>query len=592
MIVLVFFLATIGPINLRSFYHCVGCPGWNSQLRGHPAKLYLILDWHLGAAYYELVSWCSTEHAHTEKAYHAGLIWLVLMWSWALADRINLLKAQTEDANRALRNSQSRLSQILEGLPLGVVVYGKDAKPNYVNRRAVEILSNPTRGIWAGIAGNRTVAQAMDYFSLRVAGSDQKYPVENMPVARALRGEPASADDVEADLLDRRVPLEIWASPVKDDLGNVETAVAAFQDITPRKKAEAELKDYHDHLEKMVEQRTAELSAINEQLNREATERKFLEEMLHKRIEWLSAVNQVHQSISGTADLNQAYRQLTDTIIKLTGAEGAIIGMWDRQRQQIEIICQPQPDNSSLVGKSTLVLFPEGSPLRSEIEGGRLVILPADQAATLLPIIECFQAEELHSVILAPMSSRQVLIGLLVLGMRRPAHTLAQAELDLLERIAVDLADLAEVARLFENTQALVAAEERNRLARDLHDSVTQVLFSASLVAEVLPQMWQRNPEMAQISLEELRRLTRGALAEMRTMLLELRPSAVIKTPLGELLAQLTEAVTSRTGLPFQLFLEQIPSLPAEVHTSFYRVAQEGLNNVVKHAQASLVTVS
>ncbi len=161
-----------------------------------------------------------------------------------------------------------------------------------------------------------------------------------------------------------------------------------------------------------------------------------------------------------------------------------------------------------------------------------------------------------------------------------------------MKELRIDLADLAEDARLFEKAQALVATEERNRLARDLHDSVTQVLFSASLVAEVLPQIWQRDPEMALQSLEELRRLTRGALAEMRTMLLELRPSAVIKTPLGELLAQLTEAITSRSGLPFQLFIEQVPSLPEEVHTSFYRVAQEGLNNVVKHAQASLVTVS
>ncbi len=97
---------------------------------------------------------------------------------------------------------------------------------------------------------------------------------------------------------------------------------------------------------------------------------------------------------------------------------------------------------------------------------------------------------------------------------------------------------------------------------------------------------------MAENSLEELRRLTRGALAEMRTMLLELRPAAVTRTPLGELLAQLTEAITSRSGLPFQLFIEKIPRLPDEVQTSFYRIAQEGLNNVVKHAQANLVTVS
>jgi signal transduction histidine kinase len=135
-------------------------------------------------------------------------------------------------------------------------------------------------------------------------------------------------------------------------------------------------------------------------------------------------------------------------------------------------------------------------------------------------------------------------------------------------------------------------AEERNRLARDLHDSVTQVLFSASLVAEVLPQIWRRDPELARESLEILRRLTRGALSEMRTLLLELRPSGIIKTPLNELLAQLTEAVTSRVNLPYQLFIEQIPTLPEDVHVGFYRIAQESLNNVIRHAQASQVSVS
>jgi signal transduction histidine kinase len=118
------------------------------------------------------------------------------------------------------------------------------------------------------------------------------------------------------------------------------------------------------------------------------------------------------------------------------------------------------------------------------------------------------------------------------------------------------------------------------------------VLFAANLVAEVLPRIWKRDPQKGLNSLEELRRLTRGALAEMRTMLLELRPTAVTKIPLSELLGQLTEAITSRSGLPFQLFLEQIPLLPEDVHITFYRIAQESLNNVVKHAQASLVSVS
>jgi signal transduction histidine kinase len=78
----------------------------------------------------------------------------------------------------------------------------------------------------------------------------------------------------------------------------------------------------------------------------------------------------------------------------------------------------------------------------------------------------------------------------------------------------------------------------------------------------------------------------------MRTMLLELRPSAAMKTPLSELLTQLTEAVTGRNNLPYQLFVEQVPPLPEDVQIGFYRITQESLNNVVKHAQASLVSVS
>lgn len=149
-----------------------------------------------------------------------------------------------------------------------------------------------------------------------------------------------------------------------------------------------------------------------------------------------------------------------------------------------------------------------------------------------------------------------------------------------------------EINVQLEQAQLLAAAAERSRLARDLHDSVTQTLFSANLVAEVLPQLWQRDPQAAQQSLEELGRLTRGALSEMRTLLLELRPEVIIKTPLGELIAQLTEAVTSHSQMLFKLYIENVPTLPPDVHITFYRIAQEALNNVVKHAGGSQVTVT
>ena len=143
-----------------------------------------------------------------------------------------------------------------------------------------------------------------------------------------------------------------------------------------------------------------------------------------------------------------------------------------------------------------------------------------------------------------------------------------------------------------ERAEELAVLQERNRLARELHDAVTQTLFSASLIAEALPALWERNQEMGRERLAMLRQMSRGALAEMRTLLLELRPAAVVETSLEELLRQLGEAVTGREGVPVTVEVEGLCELPADLHVALYRIAQEALNNVVKHAKASQVAVS
>jgi signal transduction histidine kinase len=134
-------------------------------------------------------------------------------------------------------------------------------------------------------------------------------------------------------------------------------------------------------------------------------------------------------------------------------------------------------------------------------------------------------------------------------------------------------------------------AAERSHLARELHDAVTQTLFSASLIAEVLPRMWAKDPERGKEQLAEVRLLTRGALAEMRSLLLELRPEALAKAKMDDLLRQLGRAMTGRTGVPVSVIAEVEGPLPAEVQVALYRIAQEALNNVAKHAEASQVDV-
>ncbi len=166
-----------------------------------------------------------------------------------------------------------------------------------------------------------------------------------------------------------------------------------------------------------------------------------------------------------------------------------------------------------------------------------------------------------------------------------------------LEEINLRLEQEMEQRQRAEQALAQKAAEEavvneRNRLARDLHDAVTQTLFSASLLAEVIPELWSLAPDEALKRLEELRQLARGALAEMRTLLLELRPSALTDTALPDLLRQLTEAVVGRARIPVDLTVEGECRVDPEIQVVIYRIAQESLNNIVKYSRATQVNVT
>ncbi len=148
----------------------------------------------------------------------------------------------------------------------------------------------------------------------------------------------------------------------------------------------------------------------------------------------------------------------------------------------------------------------------------------------------------------------------------------------------------AEEALLARAAEEAVAGE-RTRLARELHDAVTQTLFSASLIAEVLPQLWRGDPAEAEKSADELRQLTRGALAEMRSLLLELRPAVLTQSRFEDLLRQLTEALVGRARLPIEMQVSGTRKLPPDVQVALYRITQEALNNLVKYAHASRVTI-
>ena len=301
-------------------------------------------------------------------------------------------------------SSENKLSQILEGLPLGVVVYGKDRKSSYANKRTAEILNNPIHGIEVDSRAGRTLDDAVDYFSLQKAGSTQAYPMENNPIHRALQGEPASVDDIEANLGDRRIPLEIWASPVKDDMGNVESALVALQDITGRKQAEAELAEYRQHLEVLVEKRTAELSAVNEQLE--------------LRLEWLSAVNLVNQTMARSADFTDIYEKILEIVNHLFVAQDSFISEWEAGRTQLKILAHSCRSNlhPDLVG--SLTTLPENILSDSNLKNEKLTHISRDQLRFLSgPLTMHIEITKIQGIVLVPLILREQFFGFLGLEM-------------------------------------------------------------------------------------------------------------------------------------------------------------------------------
>lgn len=195
-----------------------------------------------------------------------------------------------------------------------------------------------------------------------------------------------------------------------------------------------------------------------------------------------------------------------------------------------------------------------------------------------------------RSELSVPLIIKQEVVGTLNLYYANP-RVFEQDDIDLAVSFCDQTALAMENARLRERAQEDAVAAERNRIARELHDSVTQTIFSASLIAEVLPTVWIRNPVEAQHGLDDLRKLARGALAEMRTLLLELRPIGLGEVRLEDLLKQLGAGVSGRIRADVHINVQGEAILPTEVKLAFYRIAQEALNNAAKHSGADRVDI-
>ncbi len=199
--------------------------------------------------------------------------------------------------------------------------------------------------------------------------------------------------------------------------------------------------------------------------------------------------------------------------------------------------------------------------------------------------------ENTRSGLAVLLRGRERVLGLLSVQSYELA-TYTGDELEMLELLAVHAAIALENTRLYQQAQTAAALEERNRLARDLHDSVTQSLYSLTLLAEG----WRRLAQRGRLTdldsvLTELGEIAQQSLKEMRLLIYELRPPALEQAGLLGALHQRLGAVERRAGIEARLIAEELIKLPPQLEKGLYHITQEALNNALKHARATTVTV-
>ena len=299
----------------------------------------------------------------------------------------------------------------------------------------------------------------------------------------------------------------------------------------------------------------------------------------------LEALYRADESLHSSLRLDDVLRSLVDVATDVMNADRISVTIWDPDKQQLVTAAargySPESTSTPLTAGQDVAI--------EDVLGADIVVITdvATDARVATPRLrELIQHEGIRTALAAPILVAGQPFGIFSVAFCTE-HTPSSDEERLVQALAQRAGLAIHNARLFEQAQQVATAEERQRLARELHDAVTQTLFSASLIAEVLPRLWASKPEEGRERLEELRRLTRGALAEMRTLLVELRPAALVETPLGLLLNQLADALSSRTSARIEVRADaDARLLPPEVQVGLYRIAQEALNNTVKHAAA------
>jgi nitrate/nitrite-specific signal transduction histidine kinase len=314
-----------------------------------------------------------------------------------------------------------------------------------------------------------------------------------------------------------------------------------------------------------------------------------LEQKVADRTKELATLNTIAAEVSRSLNLEKIMNQALDEVLDAMGMEKGQAFCLEEETQTL-ILMAHRGLPEDLVDYTARQPLQAGASGIAAREGKPIVRRVAEYSEGRLK--QLLSEAGIQMVISTPLMVKGKTVGVLDLGAINP-RVVTPEELSLLTAIGHQIGVAVENAHLYEQAQQLAVIEERNRLARDLHDSVTQALYGVTLCAEAAARHLRvGDADMAANHLREIQSTTHEALREMRLLIFELRPPILKRDGLTAALQTRLDAVEGRFGLSVTFVGNGNGRLSPELEEGLYRVAQEALNNVLKHARASEVTVS
>lgn len=360
----------------------------------------------------------------------------------------------------------------------------------------------------------------------------------------------------------------------------IEEMINAAKEIAGGKFGSKIVTDTNDEMEELATQFNRMSSEIDQSYS-------LLEKRVADRTHELETINAISDVVNRSLDLELILNNALEKTVEVTNMDAGVAYRLNQGSQMFELLAHQGFSNEYIQNHRFLPFSTSGFKWNDEKPE---IVVAYIKDYPIPGLKEDLEKEGIQVAVRLPLMSKGKMLGYLGLS-RHNSDFVTADELKIFQAIGQQISIAIENAQLYEQAEESAATAERNRLARDLHDAVTQTLFSVSLIADVLPDLYRINPEEGKKRTRELRDLSRGALAEMRTLLLELRPSALTSVNLPDLLKQLCDAANGRALLPIKFHSEGEREVPEPQKIALYRMTQEAINNIIKYAQATQASV-